>query len=303
MSRIVPIACSGAMLLALAPLTAVAQGAPSPHQHHAQRQEPTEKPKADTSGAESLDHAHHAMASQKSEPSRTPIPPITEADRIAAKPPTAHAMHDDAVHSFFLFDRLEFADGEHGAAFAWEAEGWIGTDTKRFWLRSEGESLRNGSDHAELELLYGRSVSPWWDVLVGLRHEDDGGENHESLAIGVRGLAPQKIELAATAYVDTGGHADLRLKLGYDAWLSERWILHPELELNAHGRSDPDRGIGAGLGTLQAGLRLRYEITRQFAPYIGLEVEQAFGETAGFRRRGGEAVRDTRLVLGLRVWL
>ena len=286
--------------LAFSPLAALAQEAESAHRHRAQTQEPQEGTKPQISAPPAHDHAQHQEAEVDSPP-RTPVPPITEADRLAAQPPAAHAMHGDGIHSLVLFDRLEWSEGDHGA-FAWEVDAWIGTDTDRLWLRSEGEAVRHGSDHAELELLYGHSVSPWWDVLAGLRHENGGGDNHESLAFGVRGLAPQKIELAATAYLDTSGAADLRLKLGYDAWLSERWILHPELELNAHSRSDPDRGTGAGLGTLQAGLRLRYEITRQFAPYLGLEYEQAIGGTADLRRREGEAVRDTLLVLGLRVW-
>lgn len=289
---------SSVWLLWLAPLMAGAQEAESEHRHHEPVQEAT-KPEAETPPAQ--DHAQHRQAATEPTSPLTPIPAITEADRRAAKPPAAHAMHGDGVHSYVLFDRLEWSDSE-GGAFAWEAEAWIGTDTDRLWLRSEGEAVRDGSDHAELELLYSHSVSPWWDVLVGLRYENESGENRESLAFGIRGLAPQKIELAATVYVGTSGRTDLRLKLGYDAWLSERWILHPELEFNAHGRSDPDRGIGAGLGTMQAGLRLRYEITRQFAPYVGLEYQQAFGGTADFRRREGESVRDARLVLGLRVW-
>lgn len=289
------------LLFFLAPMPVVAQDTESSHAHHGQTQETQDKAQHEAPSP-AHDHGQNREVAPAQTPSHAPIPPVTDTDRIAARPPAAHAMHDSAVHSFFLFDRLEFADGEHGSAFAWEAEGWIGTDTKRLWLRSEGEAVRDGGDHAELELLYGHSVSPWWDVLIGLRHQHDGGENRESLAVGIRGLAPQKIEVAATAYLDTSGTADLRLKLGYDAWLSERWILHPELEFNAHGRSDPDRGTGAGLGTAQAGLRLRYEITRQFAPYIGIEYEQAFGGTADLRRREGEAVRDTRLVLGLRVW-
>ena len=291
---------AGLGLLALSPLAALAQETESAHQHHAQAQETQEAAKPQTSAPPVNDHLQHQDA-ETDAPPRTPIPPITEADRRAAQPPAAHAMHGDGVHSFVLFDRLEWSEGDHGA-FAWEVDAWVGTDTDRLWLRGEGEAVRDGRDHAELELLYGHSVSPWWDVLVGLRYENEGGENRESFAVGIRGLAPQKIELAATAYVNASGDTDLRLKLGYDAWLNQRWILHPELEFNAYGRNDPDRGIGAGLGTMHAGLRLRYEITRQFAPYIGLEYEQAFGETADFRRREGEAVRDTRLVLGLRLW-
>ncbi|MFT3806164.1 copper resistance protein B [Arenimonas sp.] len=284
---------------AFSPMTVSAQESQD-HSQHAGHGQPAEAPKAEV--AQPHDHAQHVQAAATDEQPRTPIPEITDADRQAAQPPAAHAMHDGAVHSLILFDRLEFTDGDQGSSFAWEAETWIGTDTDRFWLRSEGESVRDGGDHAELELFYGHSISPWWDVLVGLRHENAGGDNHESLAFGIRGLATQKIEVAATAYVDAAGRADLRLKLGYDAWLSERWILHPELELNAHGRSDLDRGIGAGLGSVKAGLRLRYEVTRQFAPYVGLDYEHAFGRTGDFQHQAGEQVSGWGWVVGIRGW-
>lgn len=286
-----------AVALALSPVVTAAQE----HAHHPQMQEAQPSTDVPVQDAASEEHAGHDHSGPSAEQPRTPIPVLTEADRVAAKPPATHAMHDNAVNRFLLFDRLEWNEGEH-EAMAWEVEGWLGTDTDRLWLRSEGKAVRSGGDHAHLELLYGHSISPWWDVLVGLRHEDDAGENRNSLALGIRGLAPQKIEVAATAYLDGAGRSSLQLEFGYEAWLSERWILHPELKLTGYGRSDPDRDIGAGLTSIEAGLRLRYEVTRQFAPYIGLEYEQAFGETAGFRRREGQRVRDLSLVLGVRFW-
>lgn len=164
-------------LLVFSPFTALAQENQSAHQHHAQAQETQEEAKPQTSAPPVHDHAQHQESETDALP-RTPIPPITEADRRAGQPPAAHAMHGDGVHSFVLFDRLEWSEGDHGA-FAWEVDAWLGSDTDRLWLRSEGEAVRNASDHAELELLYGHSVSPWWDVLVGLRHQRVGRDSCE----------------------------------------------------------------------------------------------------------------------------
>lgn len=233
---------------------------------------------------------------------RTPIPPVTAADRAAAFPPlTPHAMHDDDIHSYVLLDRLETWNAGHGGAFAWEGRGWIGTDTRRLWLRSEGERI----DHAtagDVELLYGRSFSPWWDALVGLRADSGDGPAQTRAAFGVQGMAPGKIEIEATAYLGGTQRFAARLQAEYELLLSNRLILQPRVELNLAGRDDPRRRIGSGLSSAEAGLRLRYEITRQFAPYLGIEREHAHGPTARFERAAGETVGGTRAVAGLRIW-
>ena len=247
----------------------------------------------------------HAMAEPaQAEAPRTPIPVPSEADRAAAQPPAhAHMTHlDNAVFSYSLLDRLEGWDADPGRGLAWEAQGWVGTDIDRLWWHSEGERNDGHTEAADVELLYGRSISPWWDALVGLRHEWRPQPSRTALAVGVQGLAPQWFEVAATAYVDERGHASARFEVEYEWLFSNRLILQPRLEAELHGGRDAARGVGSGLATAEAGLRLRYEFSRQFAPYVGVVHERSFGDTAGLRRGEGEAVRDSRFVVGLRAW-
>jgi copper resistance protein B len=201
-----------------------------------------------------------------------------------------------------VFDRLEVWNADKGTGMAWEGQSWIGTDLNRLWLRSEGERVDGRTHSADLEVLYGRSLSPWWDVVTGVRHDFKPGASQDFAAIGVMGLAPYKFEVAATAYIGQSGQTSARIEVEYETLLTNRLILQPLVELNLYGQDDARRGIGSGLGTIEAGLRLRYEVSRQFAPYVGIVRERAFGRTADFRSDEGEHVDDTRFVAGLRFW-
>lgn len=233
---------------------------------------------------------------------RTPIPALTDADRAAAFPPglAGHAAHDRRVHSFWLADRLEVADG--GGNGAWEGMAWIGGDTHRVWLRSEGEVGKRRVEDGRLEVLYGRSISPWWDVVGGVREDFGRGPSRTSAAFGVQGLAPYKFEAAATAYVGSSGRTSAILEGDYDTLFTNKLIMQWRSEARLYGRSDPQRGVGSGLSTVEVGARLRYEINKQFAPYVGVEVSHAFGGTADLRRSEGRDTTDTRIVAGIRFW-
>jgi copper resistance protein B len=251
-----------------------------------------------------MDHAamqHADPAATSSAMPREPIPPVTAEDVAAAFPDVAaHAMHDNAIHSFVLVDRLEADVG--GDAQAWAAQAWIGTDRDRLWLRSEGERDGTGTHASDLEVFYGRGVARWWDLLVGVRHDFAPAGAQDFLAVGVTGLAPYKFEVSATAYLGASGQSAARLEVEYETLLTNRLVLQPLLEANLYGQEDPRRGVGSGLSTVEAGLRLRYEFTRRFAPYIGVVRERAFGGTATLRRGSGEDSDDTRFVAGLRLW-
>lgn len=253
---------------------------------------------------EPVDHAAmgHAMPRAADQPI-TPIPVLTDADRAAAiPPPNDHPVHDSAVHSFVLFNRLEAFDADEGNGMEWEGQAWIGTDRNKLWLRSEGERVGGHTEAADIEVLYGRPISPWWDVVAGVRHDFQPGGSQNFAAIGVQGMAPYKFEVEATAYVGESGQTAASIEAEYETLLTNRLILQPLVEATFHGKDDERRGVGSGLGTVEAGLRLRYEFTRQFAPYIGVVREKAFGRTADYRREEGEAVDDTRVVAGLRIW-
>ena len=250
-----------------------------------------------------MDHAAMGHATPDASQPKTPIPPITDADRAAANRPLHHTMsHGSRIHQFYRFDRLEAWDAGHGTGLHWEAEGWIGTDTDRLWLRSAGERESGSTHAADLEVLYGRSVSAWWDVVAGVRHDFKPGDSRTFAAVGVMGLAPQKFEVEATLYAGEGGQTAFVFEAERELLLTNRWILQPSIEVELHGRTDVERGIGSGLGGIEAGLRLRYEITRRFAPYVGIVHERAFGNTGDLRRAEGEGTEDTRVVAGMRIW-
>lgn len=254
-----------------------------------------------------MDHSAmgHDMSGMSMAPTEpvTPIPVVTDADRAAAVPPSVgHAVHDNSVQRLVLVNRLEAWNADGGAGLLWEGQAWIGTDLDRLWLRSEGERVAGRTESADLEVLYGRSVAPWWDVVIGVRHDFKPGHSQDFAAVGVIGLAPQKFEIGATAYIGTSGQTALRFEAERELLLTNRLILQPLIEANLYGKDDTQRGIGSGLSTMEAGLRLRYEVVREFAPYIGIVRERAFGGTADARRVEGESIDDTRLVAGFRFW-
>jgi copper resistance protein B len=249
-----------------------------------------------------MDHSKMDHAAPDARP-REPIPVVTDADRAAAFPDVhAHHQHGTSLHSYWLLDRLEVADGNGPRELGWEAQAWIGGDVRKLWLRSEGLAEGGRVESGDIEVLYGQGVRAWWDVVAGIRHDIGEGPSRTWAAFGVQGLAPYRFEVSATAYLGQAGRAAARLEAEYDTLFTNRLILQWRAEANLHGKGDPAVGIGSGLSTLEGGLRLRYEIDRQFAPYIGLERDWSFGRTADLRRADGKAANDIRVVAGVRIW-
>jgi copper resistance protein B len=245
--------------------------------------------------------AHHAMqaTAPASAAGTYQVPPLTDADRAAAFPTLhAHHAHSDPLVWMVQADRLEYTQDD---ALAWEGQAWIGRDHGRLWLRSEGERT-HGATEASLEALWGRPVDAWWDVLAGVRHDQGHGPARDWLALGVQGLAPYKFDVQATAYLGSGGRSMLQAEAEYDLLLTNRLILQPRVEAVLHGRDDPARGIGAGLSRTSLGLRLRYEVRREFAPYLGYEWSNRHGRTAELARDAGDTPRASGWVAGVRVW-
>ncbi len=254
-----------------------------------------------------MGHGAHTAAPPASPAStalpREPIPAVTDAEIAAAFAPLqAHAMHGMGINHYILLDRLEAVDTDRGTGQDWEARAWIGGDIDRLWLRSEGERANGRTQSATFEAFYGHAISPWWDVLIGARQDLASDDRRSWAAIGIQGLAPYKFETEATLSLGNAGRAALRLEGEYDVLLTNRLILQPRLEADIALTDDDRRRIGSGLEQVQAGLRLRYEFTRRFAPYIGWVHTRRFGDAARNAMADQQAPHDSQVVAGIRIW-
>ena len=235
----------------------------------------------------------------------SPIAFAHESDGEATEAaPFGAPVDDEHVFTHVLLNQFEGRFGS-GSAFRWSGEAWAGTDTDRVWLRSEGEAEAEGGDirDGQQELFYARPISTYFNLQAGVRYDLDSGPGRGWLAFGVEGLAPYFFNVAATGYIGESGRLAAKFEASYDLLLTQRLILQPEIEMNFYSKSDPARLIGSGLSDIDAGLRLRYEIVRKFAPYIGVSYERKFGETADFATAHGERADDVRLTVGVRMWL
>lgn len=233
------------------------------------------------------------------------IPPVTDADRHAAFPGLAeHPLHGTGIHSLVLVERLEWQGGRGDDDASAGARGWVGGDLHRMWFRADADVDAAGGtlEGAAIQAFYGRAVFRWWDVVAGVRHDTGPGPDRTWAAVGIQGLAPYWFELDATAYVGESGRTALHLAAEYDLLITNRLILQPSAGLDIYGKDDQARDIGRGLSSAEAGLRLRYILRREFAPYVGVAWRQAFYGTADAARRAGEPVRTTRALAGVRVW-
>lgn len=223
---------------------------------------------------------------------------------VAAGPPADEARHmeEDVWQAMVLLDQFEWQDAEEGSALAWDLDAWAGTDNDRALLRAEGERVDGGTEENRLELLWWQPLTSRWDLVAGLRHDLEPAEARSYAALGVQGLAPGWIHVEATGYFGERGQSAVSLKAGPELLLTNRLLLAPLVELEAYGRDDVANGIGNGLSRLTAGLRMRYEIRREFAPYVGVEWAGKLGDTGDLAREAGETVREARWVAGLRAW-
>lgn len=216
---------------------------------------------------------------------------------------TGMDMQDDAPVGALLLDRLEYVHArDGGSATAIDGEAWYGRNFNKLWLKFEGEQAGGRLQDLRAEALWAHAIAPFWDTQLGVRRDFGVGPGRTWAAFGIEGLAPYWFETQATLYVGQGGRTAARVAAGYEARFTQRLILQPSLEANFYGRSDPQRGVGAGLSDATLGLRLRYEIRREFAPYAGIVWQQHFGRARELARALGEPAGEWQFVAGLRVW-
>jgi len=194
---------------------------------------------------------------------------------------------------------LQVRDGENG--YRWEGEAWVGGDLNRFVAKTEGEGA-DELEAAEVQALYSRAVSPYFDLQAGLRQDFQSGPKRTYATVGFEGVAPYWFETSGALFLSSKGELLGRLEGTYDLRLTQRWILQPRVEANLSGRDIPELALGSGVANIELGLRLRYEIKREFAPYVGVSFDRKFGGTADYARAAGKDVEATSFVIGLRAW-
>ena len=209
---------------------------------------------------------------------------------------------DDPLLTMVMLDKLEVGVEDDPVPQRLEMQAWAGYDLEKLWLKSDVERAGNSTESADIELLYGLTVAPYWDVRLGWKHDFEPTPSRNWGSIGLYGLAPYFFEIDSTVYVDSSGRTSLDLSVEYEALFTQRLILSPEVEVIINGSNDSRTGSGSGFSSVEAGLRLRYEIRREFAPYVGVHWERVYGNTADFRREEGEDVDDLYVVVGIRAW-
>mgnify|MGYP001143723230 CR=1 FL=1 len=216
-------------------------------------------------------------------------------------------VHDNMFFSTIGADRFEQRIDNNGDnAALWDIYSWIGGDYNKIYFETEGEQNTSSGEleSAELELFYSRNVATFWDLRAGLRYDIlEGTDDRNFVAFGAQGLAPYWFEIDATAYISDEGDVSATFEAEYDLLLSQRLVLQPRLEMSLALQDVPEYNIGTGIDVLELGVRLRYEISRKFAPYIGIEWEGNFGETQDLRAAAGEDARKTVGVAGIKFWL
>jgi copper resistance protein B len=274
------------------------------------------------------DHSGHQMLSAQDQPANPHAGHGAQATDdtiprgVAPPVPADHAadsLYDPAVmararaamvresggmtFSQLMIDRLEYRAQKSGEGYHWEGEGWIGGDINRLAIKSEGEGDVGGRlESAEVQALYSRAIDPWWNIVAGVRQDFRPQPQRSYATIGIEGLAPYWFEVEAQAFLSDKGDAHLRLEGSYDQRLTQRLILQPAVEVNIAAQDVSDIGIGSGLSNTEIGLRLRYEFAREFAPYVGINWERSFGDTARYARAAGDRASVANLVMGIRFW-
>ncbi len=218
-------------------------------------------------------------------------------------------VDDTTPYAKLLFDRLEYADDEAAGRAVWDAQFWYGGDRQRLWIETEGEDVVRNGDGGEIENLdiqYSRLVAPFWDFQTGLGYQrlygDGPDQDRFYVLAGLQGLAPYQYEVDLNLRVSEDGDVWTDLEAEYDLRLTQRLILQPRLESLLAFTDARDFESAAGLNHITLGLRLRYEIRREFAPYLGVSWSRKLGDTADLVRAEGGDTGLLAVVAGLRLW-
>tara|TARA_R110001599_G_scaffold10093_9_gene50006 strand:- start:1702 stop:2619 length:918 start_codon:yes stop_codon:yes gene_type:complete len=304
------------MRLLFASLAAMIVTTPALAQDHSQMDHSAHQMPAVAKEAPEEDHSkmdHGAMGHSPPAAPQAPSPnnltgPPNAADAIwgaDAMRPAREALYQEHgnMQLFWLQgDRLEYRAREGEDGYLWDVQGYYGGDINKFWFKSEGEgAFGEAIEQAEIQALYSRAIAPFFDLQAGVR-QDLTGPKRTHAVIGVQGLMPYMFEIDAAAFLSSKGDLTARIEAEYDQRLSQRLILQPRAEVNLSAQEIPELDIGSGIDNIELGLRLRYEIVPEFAPYVGIEQEWKLGGSRDFARLAGEDPSVTNYVIGVRFW-
>jgi copper resistance protein B len=292
---------NAAGIVILVAASASARGAED-HSNHRGEAQPSEQ-----RAEHGHDHASHGSTHElePGESERAHVPPdppvYVMGDMSTQRMIELMQMEDDAPFGMVLLDQLEWQRSNDADVMSWELDAWYGDDYDKLWFETEGERL-SGETEGRVEIMWDRIVSPWWSVQTGLRHDIGSGPSRTWIDLGVQGTSPCMVEIDAAIYIGEQGRLAARFSSEYDVLITQRLVLQPELELRAYSKDDPENRVGSGLSDIELALRLRYEIRREVAPYLGVRWKRRFGRTADLAREHGEGQGDVAFVAGVRAW-
>jgi len=278
-------------------LSQEAPASPAQHLHH-EAAPPPSPPQ---------DHPHHSQSMHSTASNEsTHVPPAPPQHELGDMPydEMAEMMQMDDAHPFgkVVIDQAEWREANSNSEFVWDGKAWLGGDINKLLVRTEGEHVDGNTEEARVEFFWDRVISRWWTLQAGAREDLGVGPSRTWVALGVEGSSPLWFDVEATLYAGEQGRTAARIKVEHDMLLTRRLVLQPELEANLYGKADHERQIGSGLSDVDVGLRLRYEIRREIAPYIGIAWRRLFGDTADFVHDAGEDDSELQFLAGLRVW-
>ncbi|MBL8544650.1 MAG: copper resistance protein B [Hyphomonadaceae bacterium] len=285
-------------------LLTIAPAAAQDHSAHTQT-----SPTQTTPAEDAVPHAGHdmQMPSESSSPAAAGDGPASAADLYFDPIVMARAREQlriengEVITHAVIVDRLEATSSDGVEGYAWDVQAWYGGDINRLWWKSEGEGAFDGDvEHAELQFLYSRAVTPYFNLQGGVRQTSRPAGDRTDLVLGIQGLAPYWFEVDGDVFVSNEGELTARAQAEYDLRLTQRLILQPRGEVSLSAQDIPEFAIGSGVTNVLVGARLRYEITRSFAPYVGVEWSGAVGDTRNFIQSNGDDPNTTRVVLGVR---
>lgn len=272
--------------------------------------QPTENPGAGPaeSGVAAMSGMDHGASEEEVGDDPAPPPPTDHAaDGVFDPAVMARARaqlqkeHGGSLISKVMLSLGEYRIGDGEDGYRWEGEAWVGGDLNRFVVKTEGEGAGE-LESAEAQTLYSRAISPYFDLQAGVRQDFQSGPKRTYATVGFEGVAPYWFETSGALFLSNKGEVSGRLEGTYDLRLTQRWILQPRVETNFTGQDIPELELGSGVSNIELGLRLRYEIKREFAPYIGVSFDRKFGGTADYARVLGKDVEATGFVIGVRAW-